>query len=97
MDRPMLNYETIKPRQMSRLAVAATVCGIISLPLGLIGIGVILGPLAVIFGWVALGRIRRSPVELGGVAFAVAGIVIGAGGLVLSMVMLVLLVRQFMR
>ena len=59
-------------------ATASLVLGIIGLVmLACFGIGAILGLLAVIFGHVALGEIRRSSGRLRGVGSAIAGLIMG--------------------
>ena len=64
---------TETPLKTSGMAVASMVCGII----GLFLFGIILGPLAIIFGCVAKGRISEKPLELQGNCQATAGIVCG--------------------
>lgn len=57
-------------------AIASLVLGVLSLPsLGLVGIGALL---AIIFGVVALVKVRDEPRTYGGKAMAIAGIVLGA-------------------
>jgi hypothetical protein len=52
----------------SGLAIAGLVCGIV----GLFVLGIVLGPLAIILGWMAMGRKWR-----GGSGMAVAAFVLG--------------------
>lgn len=66
-------------------AIAALVCGILSLVI----LGVILGAVAVVLGVLARKEIAVKP-GLGGSGMALAGIIVGAVGFVLSIVILVL-------
>ncbi|MGH9103698.1 MAG: DUF4190 domain-containing protein [Acidimicrobiales bacterium] len=72
-------------RARNGLGVAALVLGIISLP-GIITIvvGVVLGILAIIFGAIGVRRAHRG--EATNVGMAIAGIVTGAIGLIVSVV-----------
>jgi hypothetical protein len=63
------------------LAIAALVCGII----GLFFLSIILGPLALIFGIIAL---RRANAGASGRGMAIAGIVLGAVDIVLYVIAL---------
>jgi hypothetical protein len=56
------------------LAVYAYRCSLVGLAPGL---GVVLGPVAVVAGWVALGRYRRDP-AISGHSNAVAAMTVGA-------------------
>ncbi|GAB4027168.1 hypothetical protein GCM10028773_57800 [Spirosoma koreense] len=71
------------PGQTSGLAIAALVCGILSFFL----LGIVLGPLAIIFGGVALSKIRKEP-GLKGRGMAVAGLVLGIVATVILLVVL---------
>ena len=53
--------------------------------IGLVGFGVILGPIAVGFGLIALGEIRRTGGP--GRATAIAGIVLGVAAIALALVL----------
>lgn len=64
---------TTSPRTNS-LAVAGFICGLV----GFFIFGVMLGPLAVVLGVVALSQIRKSGDSHGGKGFAIAAIVVGA-------------------
>lgn len=57
---------------VSGLAVASLVCGI----LAFFVLGIVLGILAIIFGGVALSKIRKNP-EVSGRGMAIAGLVLG--------------------
>jgi Co/Zn/Cd efflux system component len=57
---------------VSGLAVASLVCGI----LAFFVFGIVLGILAIIFGGVALSKIRKNP-EVSGRGMAIAGLVLG--------------------
>jgi hypothetical protein len=60
------------------LAIASLVCGIV----GLLLFGIILGPLAFIFGLVAMNQINKSGGAQKGKGLAIAGVVFGAIALV---------------
>jgi hypothetical protein len=65
--------------QKSGLAIASLVLGIVSfIPL----VGVLLGILAIIFGIVSFSKIKKE--NLGGRGFAIAGIILGILGLLIS-------------
>jgi hypothetical protein len=64
-------------------AIAALVCGILSLLVA----GVILGVVAVVLGIVARKEIAANP-ALGGAGMALAGIITGALGFVLAVILL---------
>ena len=55
------------------MALAAYYCGVFSL---IPGIGLILGPMAIIFGFMGLGRAKRHP-QAKGKGHSIAGIVLG--------------------
>ena len=71
--------------------VAALVLGVLAVVLSwtVIG-GIVLGILAVIFGVLGRGRARRGEATNGG--FSVAGIVLGAVGLIITIVLIALAV-----
>lgn len=88
-DHAHLNVETTAPRriQTDSGAVAALVCGLVSLvglifPL-LLGFGVA----GIILGWSARRRIARSGGELKGKRIAIAGVALGVLGSLLSLVL----------
>jgi uncharacterized Tic20 family protein len=68
-------------RQGNGLAIAALVCGII----GLLLFGIVLGPLAIIFGGIGLSRANKGAPHRG---MAVAGLVLG----IIDVVLLVILI-----
>lgn len=72
------------------MGVAALVLGILSILGGLFVVGGILGVLAVIFGFVGRGRAKRGEADNGGMALA--GIITGIIGILLSVLILVLAV-----
>jgi hypothetical protein len=65
------------------MAIASLVCGIV----GFIVFGVILGPLAVVFGSIGLSRANRGA---SGKGMAIAGLILGAIATVLAIILLVL-------
>jgi hypothetical protein len=68
--------------ETSGLAIASLVLGII----GLVGIPLIPPILAVVFGHVALGRIRASNGQITGRELAIVGVVLGWVGVAISIV-----------
>ena len=79
-------------RRVDGLAYAALVTGILSLVLSvvLIGLpGLLLGPGAAIMGFISHRRIAASRVTLGGGGIALAGLLLGVIGFVLSFAFLV--------
>ena len=62
------------------LAIAGLVCGLV----GLLVFPIILGPLALIFGFVALSRAKRGAGHRG---MAIAAVVLGAADLVLMVIL----------
>ena len=71
------------PVQTSGLAIASLVCGILSFFV----LAVLLGPLAIIFGGVALSKIRKNS-EIKGRGMAVAGLVLGIVATVVIVIVL---------
>lgn len=96
--QPYSGYST--PPQMMRngLGIAALVVALLSLPAAVTIIGgLILGITAIVLGFMGRGRASRGEANNGGVA--VAGIVLGALGVLLSLVLIVVAVvfgRWFM-
>lgn len=87
-DMPAYGYSGVPPTQVRNgLGTAALVLGILSLP-GIVTIvlGILLGLLAVIFGLIGMGRAKRGEATNGG--SAIAGLVTGAIGLVVSVVLI---------
>jgi len=81
-------------RQTSGLAIASLVLSIVSLPLtcGCCGTGIVAAVLAVVFGHVAMGQIRRSQGRLDGTGMAVAGLVVGYASVAIHVLVAILLV-----
>jgi len=79
---PPPGYGYPQPTQQGNgLAIASLVCGII----GLLIFGVILGPLAVIFGAIALQRAKRGA---SGKGMAIAGLVLGLIATILAIILI---------
>ena len=74
----------------SSMAVASLVCGIV----GIVLFGIILGPLAIIFGAIAINRINESPHEYTGSRMAKAGIICGIIAIVIYIVFLILIINN---
>lgn len=77
-------YPQPPPRQSNGLAIASLVCAIV----GILVFGIVLGPLAVIFGAVGLSRANRGA---SGKGLAIAGIVVGSVVTVLSIIAIAVL------
>ena len=76
-----------QPKQGNGMAIASLVCGII----GLLLFGVILGPLALIFGGVGLSRANKGA---SGKGMAIAGIVLGAIATVLAIILIAVVANR---
>ena len=76
------------------MAIAALVLGIIGVPGAFFyGVpGILFGGLALAFGLVARGRIRRSGGMVGGAGLATAGWILGICGLVIGILVIVAVV-----
>ncbi len=66
------------------LAIASLVCGILSVPCSLACLGLLLGPAAAIMGFIARQRIATSGGMVGGRGIALAGMILGIAGFVIS-------------
>ncbi len=82
---PFAADSTAVEKKRSGKAIAALVCGILSLIL----FGIILGAVAVVLGTMARKEIRENP-NLDGDGMALAGIITGAIGAVLAVVLIAL-------
>jgi hypothetical protein len=76
------------PPQGNGLAVASLVCGLV----GLIFFGVILGPLAIIFGAIGIGKANQIGGK--GKGLAIAGLVIGVVDLLVFFVVFALVFKR---
>ncbi len=86
---PASQYGWVPPARVEGMANGALVAGILSLLCGLLGVGSILvGPIAVMLGVFARRRINDSGGALTGMNRAVAGIVLGIVGFVISAIWL---------
>ena len=70
------------------LAITSMVCGILSIVISCMYIGVLLGIPAVITGHLSLKKINNSPVAIGGKGMAIAGLVTGYLGSLISLCMI---------
>lgn len=72
-------------RSVAPAASLALTTGLISIPLTLLlGLGAILGLVAVVAGAVGIRQVRRAPAERKGTGRAIAGIVTGAGSVIVG-------------
>lgn len=76
-----------QPRPGNGMAIASLVCGII----GFLVLGVILGPLALIFGGVGLSRANQGA---SGKGMAIAGIVLGAVATVVAIIVIAVVAKR---
>ena len=72
----------------STLAITSMVLGIV----GILFFGIILGPLAIIFGSIAINRINEKPHELEGRGMAKAGIICGVIAVVIYIIAIIFIV-----
>ncbi len=66
------------------LAIASLVTGILSLVCCFVLLGVILGPVAAILGFISRNRITQSNGTLGGGGLAIGGLILGVVGFIAS-------------
>jgi hypothetical protein len=78
---PSYGYPQPPPQPSNGLAIASLVCGIV----GLLFFGIILGPLAVIFGAIGLSRANRGA---SGKGLATAGLIMGVIATVAAIVLI---------
>lgn len=78
------------PGATSGLAIASMVCGIVSI--FLCYLAGFLGLPAVICGHMALNRISQSPTPIGGRGMAIAGLILGYIGILISVGMIVVMI-----
>jgi hypothetical protein len=68
------------------LAIASLICGIVGVVCFFVCLGVILGPTAAIMGFVSRQRIASSGGMLAGGGMAMAGLILGVVGFVVSVI-----------
>jgi len=91
---PPMGYSSPGPQQSQGLAVGALVCGIISIVSVCVWfLSIPLGIVAVILGIIGKGKAQRG--EAGGQGLAKAGLILGAIGVVLSIVLHIALIAGF--
>jgi hypothetical protein len=74
------------------LAIAALVCGIVSIPGICCYVGVLLGPAALIMGFIARNKAKSDPVNFGGEGLALGGMITGAVGSLFAILYIVYIV-----
>lgn len=72
--QPVYNYFPPQLDLKTGLAIASMILGIVSLPTSLFLIGLLLAPIGLILGIIALTKARRKPNVYGGKGFAIAGV-----------------------
>jgi hypothetical protein len=88
---PPMGYASPGPQQSQGLAIGALVCGIISiLSVCVWFLSIPLGIVAVILGIIGKGKAQRG--EAGGQGLAKAGLILGAIGVVLSLILNIALI-----
>lgn len=74
--RPNYSYENYEPTLKSGLAIASMVLGIVGFVTSILLIGVLIAPIGLILGIVALLKAKNRPRIYGGKGFAIAGTVL---------------------
>ena len=83
------------PRKTCGLAIASLVLGIVSVPMMCCcGAGLVAAILAIVFGHLAIGQIRRSEGRLDGKGMAVAGLVVGYASVALQILVIIFFVAS---
>lgn len=80
----------VRQQQQTTTAILSLVFGIASITIGWLCLGLPLGILAIILGFVALSQVKRNPVQYGGKPLAIGGLV--TGGIVLLIHIAILLI-----
>lgn len=86
-------YGEPRPVLRNGMGTAALVLGLLGLLLGVLLIGGLLGALAVVFGAIGLSRARRGRASNGWAALT--GIITGALGMIIAIVLVVTVVRVY--
>jgi hypothetical protein len=68
------------------LAIASLICGVVGTACFFICLGVLLGPIAAIMGFISRQRVASSGGTLGGGGIATAGLILGIVGFVVSVI-----------
>ena len=68
------------------LAIASLICGIVGIACFFICLGVVLGPVAAIMGFISRQRIASSGGTLAGGGLAMAGLILGVVGFAVSVI-----------
>ncbi|MGB7923632.1 MAG: DUF4190 domain-containing protein [Pyrinomonadaceae bacterium] len=90
---PGMHPGVMRPAQQQQgLAVASLICGVISITLGLICGGPVLGTAAIILGIIALLQIKNDPRRYGGKGLAIAGIITGGLWILFGVFFLLILI-----
>lgn len=74
--------------QSKGLAIAALVCGILSIPC--CWLAILLGPAGAIMGWIAKNKADQDPMNYGGRGMAMAGLITGIIGTIIAILWIVL-------
>ena len=78
-------------RRTDGLAIASLVLGILSVACFFICLGIVLGPIAAIMGFISRQRVATSGGMLGGGTMALIGLILGVIGFVVSVIWFILL------
>jgi hypothetical protein len=68
------------------MAIASLICGIVGIVCFVICLGVVLGPVAAILGFISRQRVASSGGTLGGGGLALAGLILGVVAFVVSVI-----------
>ena len=74
------------------LAIGALIVGVLSILCSFVCIGIILGPAAAVMGFISTQRIKQMPGTLGGGGLALAGVITGIIGTILTIIFITLYV-----
>jgi len=80
------------PVRTDGLAIGALITGVLSILCSFVCIGIIIGPAAAVMGFISNQRIKQMPGTLGGGGLALAGIITGIIGTVLTIIFITLYV-----
>lgn len=79
-------YAGYAARRTDGLAIAALVIGILSIVCAIGCLGIVLGPIAAIMGFISRQRVATSGGALGGGTLAIVGLILGVVGFVASVI-----------
>ena len=84
--------QTGRQQQQQSLAIASLICGLLSITLGVICGGPVLGIAAIVLGIIALMQNKSDPQRYGGKGLAIGGIITGSLWIVFGVFILLMLI-----